>query len=82
MRLMRLGRLCDIDLQGRQKKFFDMAMGGWGKQHRRLIGQALDLFNGISQKNFFLQEKQVFDWLNQQKFSSERIRGIEVYLWD
>ena len=26
--------------------------------------QALDLFNGISQRNFFYKKKQVFDWLN------------------
>ena len=59
-----LVKLCDIDCTEEGKKFLIWLWAVEGKQRRGLIGQALDLFNGISQRNFFYKKKQVFDWLN------------------
>lgn len=60
-----LVKLCDIDCTEEGKKFLIWLWAVEGKQRRGLIGQALDLFNGISQRNFFYKKKQVFDWLNE-----------------
>ena len=59
-----LVKLSDIDCTEEGKKFLIWLWAVEGKQRRGLIGQALDLFNGISQRNFFYKKKQVFDWLN------------------
>ena len=59
-----LVKLCDIDCTVEGKKFLIWLWAVEGKQRRGIIGQALDLFNGISQRNFFYKKKQVFDWLN------------------
>ena len=59
-----LVKLCDIDCTVEGKKFLIWLWAVGSKQRRGLIGQALDLFNGISQRNFFYKKKQVFDWLN------------------
>lgn len=59
-----LVKLCDIDCTVEGKKFLIWLWAVGSKQRRGLIGQALDLFNGISQRNFFYKKKQVFDWLS------------------
>ena len=59
-----LVKLCDIDCTEEGKKFLIWLWAVGSKQRRGLIRQALDLFNGISQRNFFYKKKQVFDWLN------------------
>ena len=56
--------LCDVNCTAEGKRFLIWLWAVGGKQRTGLIEQALDLFNGISQRNFFYKKKQVFDWLN------------------
>ena len=59
-----LVKMCEISTTDEGKRLLIWLWAVGSKQRRGLIGQALDLFNGISQRNFFYKKKQVFDWLN------------------
>ena len=60
-----LVKLCDIDCTEEGKKFLIWLWAVEGKQRRGIIGQALDLFSGVSQRTFFRRKKEMFDWLNE-----------------
>ncbi len=59
-----LVKLCEIDASEDGKRFLIWLWSVGSKQRRGLIGQALELFNGISQRTFFYKKKSVFDWLS------------------
>ena len=58
-------KLCDIDCTEEGKKFLIWLWAVEGKQRRGIIGQALDLFSGVSERTFFRRKKEMFDWLNE-----------------
>ena len=60
-----LVKLCDIDCTEEGKKFLIWLWAVEGKQRRGIIGQALDLFSGVSERTFFRRKKEMFDWLNE-----------------
>lgn len=60
-----LVKMCDVNCSEDGKKFL---IGLWAinsKQRKGIVGQALDLFNGVCERTFFYKKKQVFDWLNE-----------------
>ena len=60
-----LVKLCDIECTAEGKKFLIWLWAVGSKQRRGLIGQALDLFSGVSERTFFRRKKEMFDWLNE-----------------
>jgi len=59
-----LVKLCDIDCTEEGKRLLIWLWAVEGKQRRGIIGQALDLFSGVSERTFFYKKKQVFNWLD------------------
>ena len=64
MAITELVKLCEIDASDDGKRFLIWLWSVGSKQRRGLIGQALELFNGVSQRTFFYKKKLVFDWLS------------------
>lgn len=59
-----LVKLCEISTTDEGKRLLIWLWAVGSKQRRGLIGQALDLFSGVSERTFFYKKKQVFNWLN------------------
>ena len=75
-----LVKLCDIDCTAEGKKFLIWLWAVGSKQRRGLIGQALDLFSGVSERTFFRRKKEMFDWLNE--LEGLAISEVKEVLWD
>jgi hypothetical protein len=60
-----LVKLAGVKCNDDGKRFLIWLWAVDGKQRRGLIGQALDLFSGVSERTFFRRKKEMFDWLNE-----------------
>lgn len=60
-----LVKMCEISTTDEGKRLLIWLWAVQGKQRRGLIGQALDLFSGVSERTFFRRKKEMFDWLNE-----------------
>lgn len=56
--------LANIKCSDNGKRFLIWLWAIGGKERTGLIGQALDLFSGASERTFFRRKKEMFDWLN------------------
>lgn len=59
-----LVKICEISTTDEGKRLLIWLWAVEGKQRRGIIGQALDLFSGVSERTFFYKKKQVFNWLD------------------
>ena len=59
-----LVKMCEISATDEGKRLLIWLWAVEGKQRRGIIGQALDLFSGVSERTFFYKKKQVFNWLD------------------
>ena len=60
-----LVKMCEISTTDEGKRLLIWLWAVQGKQRRGIIGQALDLFSGVSERTFFRRKKEMFDWLNE-----------------